>query len=320
MVPSPAPDEKTTAALLARALGGPVRLVAFDGQGLLARPHPGLPGDLVLSPAQRAELAEGRRTELPAGTARYSALAAQGEDGLLWVALRPLPDAGLTLPRFAQHLAHAARNSLSSIKLAVQAIVRSDKLGPRELKRIQIAEREITRMERMLSTASEMARMPARTREVIDLAVLLEAALLATREEIEARGVLVHKEIAATVKPIVGDPRRLQLALENLLVLGARAMPEGGGELHLALQRVDAGQTLSVRDHGADVPAAERETLFEPLASGSRAAGLDLALVAEVARELGGEALAEDAGPGLRVILRLPDREEGVDGHVAAGR
>lgn len=315
-----APGLRTTALLLARALGGPVTVVAFDGDGRQVVPErveSGAEG-VQLSQAERAELAAGRRTALALGSERHGVLAVQDEDELLWVVLRP-PDAALTLPRFAQHLAHAVRNSLSSIKLAVQTVGRSERLGPREQKRVQIAEREIARMERVVSTASEMARMPARAHEPLALHALLEAAVAATRPELEAREVVLEQQLEPGSDELVGDPRRVQLALENLLVLGARAMA-AGDRLEVTLRRRQGGWELAVRDHGPPVPASERATLFEPLASGTRAAGLDLALVAQVARELGGEVLAEEASPGLRIVLRLPHREEVARGHAAAGR
>lgn len=309
------PGPRAISLLIARAVGGRAALVAFgeDGRPLRAfdapEGAPYLAAGFALSRPVRFDLAEGRRTELEAGGQRFLALGAGDDDGTLWVALRPA-DEHITLPRFAQFMVHAVRNSLSSIKLAAQTLARADALGPRERKRATIAVREIGRLERLITTASEYARAPTRSGEPLDLAALLQGAVEATRSELEARNVRLSLELEPGLPRPVGDLLRLQLAFENLLAFAARAMPDGG-EVVARLGVEDGRAVLSVRDHGPDLPDADAEALFLPFTQGSRAAGLDLALVAQVARELGGAYRAENAAPGARVQVWL-GRKEGV--------
>lgn len=306
------PGPRAIAHLVARALGGRVALVAFGEDGKAARSFdapegaPYLAADFALTRPARFDLVEGRRTELDVAGQRFLALGAEDADGTLWVALRPA-DEHVTLPRYAQYLVHAVRNSLSSIKLAAQTLARAETLGPRGRRRAAIAVREIGRLERLMSTASEYARAPTRAGEPLDLPALLQGAVEGTRGELEARNVRLALEIQPDLPRPTGDLLRVQLAFENLLTFGARAMPDGG-ELAVRLGQDEGRAVLEVRDHGGELTASDCAALFLPFASGSRASGLDLALVAQVARDLGGEVQAENANPGARLRAALGPR------------
>ena len=71
-------------------------------------------------------------------------------------------------------------------------------------------------------------------------------------------------------------------------------------------------QLFAVEDAGPGVAASERNRIFERFARGSAArhrvgTGLGLALVAEHAAALGGEAWVEDRpGGGARFVVRMP--------------
>jgi len=301
------PDTPVVAALLSRALGGPVALVAFDPSGRPVDPISGAAPyrapDFALSPSMRGDLAEGRRAELVVGGQRFWALGAQGARGTLWLAIRPA-GASVVLPHFAQHLVHALRNGLASIKLAAQSLARSDNVTARQHRQLDVALREVSRMERTLSTACEFARAPARRADAsVDPQALLRAAVGARQDELAARGVTLALSIEP-VAPLTADAHRLQLTFENLLGFGVRAMPDGG-VLDVSLDMRRGAAALTVRDRGADVSAAECGALALPLASGPRGAGLDLALAAQVAAELGGALTFEPAEPGVRLTLWL---------------
>ena len=73
---------------------------------------------------------------------------------------------------------------------------------------------------------------------------------------------------------------------------------------------------MAVEDDGPGVAASERTRIFERFARGSAArhrigTGLGLALVAEHAAALGGEAWVEERpGGGARFVVRLPAEVE----------
>jgi two-component system, NtrC family, nitrogen regulation sensor histidine kinase GlnL len=117
-----------------------------------------------------------------------------------------------------------------------------------------------------------------------------------------------------SVPDLHGDAHRLQQVLLNL----ARNAREAGAQTLTFRTRVEHGLRLGERmwrmalrldviDDGAGVPAALRDTLFQPLVSGrADGSGLGLALSREIAHEHGGE-LRCVSRPGETVFsLYLP--------------
>ena len=171
----------------------------------------------------------------------------------------------------------------------------------------------------------------AKTREslkhdVEELDQLIEQILLASR--LEALPTLEHREpvdllalaaeeaarfdLDATGQPVTvsGDRTLLRRLVRNLLENARRYAGKGPIEVSVTLQ---AGRAvLEVSDHGPGVPTSERQRIFEPfyrLAGGSetgRGSGLGLALVLDIARRHGGDAVclaAESGGSRFRIDL-----------------
>jgi len=164
-------------------------------------------------------------------------------------------------------------------------------------------------------------------RDVGELDQLIEQILLASR--LEALPTLEHREpvdllalaaeeaarfdLDVTGQPVTvsGDRTLLRRLVRNLLENARRYA--GDGPIALSVT-VEAGRAvLEVSDHGPGVPVSERQRIFEPfyrLAGGSesgRGSGLGLALVLDIARRHGGDAvcLAADSG-GSRFRIDLP--------------
>jgi two-component sensor histidine kinase len=78
------------------------------------------------------------------------------------------------------------------------------------------------------------------------------------------------------------------------------AYDEAGGTIAVALKDADGRITLTVTDRGAGLPAGFA------LTDASRKS-LGMRMIASLARQLRGEIRFEDAGPGTRVTLDLPD-------------
>jgi signal transduction histidine kinase len=162
--------------------------------------------------------------------------------------------------------------------------------------------------------------------DVEELDQLIEQILLASR--LEALPTLEHREpvdllalaaeeaarfdLGATGEPVTvaGDRLLLRRLIRNLLENARRYA--GNGPIEISVTPQAGRAILEVSDHGPGVPAAERRRIFEPfyrLAGGSetgRGSGLGLALVLDIARRHGGDAIclaAESGGSRFRIDL-----------------
>ena len=163
--------------------------------------------------------------------------------------------------------------------------------------------------------------------DVAELDQLIEQILLASR--LEAVPTLEHREpvdllalaaeeashydLEATGQPVTvsGDRTLLRRLVRNLVENAQRY--GGAGPISVSVTLEGGRAVLNVSDHGPGVPEAERQRIFEPfyrLAGGAesgRGSGLGLALVLDIARRHGGDAvcLAADGG-GSRFRVDLP--------------
>ena len=162
--------------------------------------------------------------------------------------------------------------------------------------------------------------------DVAELDQLIEQILLASRleavptlEQREPVDLLAlaaeeasHYDLEVTGQPVtVSGDRTLLRRLVRNLVENARRYG-GAGPISVSVTHEGGRAVMNVSDHGPGVPEAERQRIFEPfyrLAGGTetgRGSGLGLALVLDIARRHGGDAVclaAEGGGSKFRVDL-----------------
>jgi len=194
---------------------------------------------------------------------------------------------------------HELRTPLARISVAAALLGDSADARTREELKRDIAELDHLIEEILLSSRLEAVK-GLEHNEPVDLLAL--AAEEAAHYDTEAIGQLVT---------VSGDRLLLRRLIRNLLENARRYAGDGPIDVSVAN---DAGRAvLEVRDHGPGIPEDERERIFEPFyrliatRESGRGSGLGLALVREIARRHGGEAvcLAADGG-GSRFRIDLP--------------
>lgn len=144
----------------------------------------------------------------------------------------------------------------------------------------------------------------------LDLSALVEDMAESYEPALRDGGRRLCWTVAAGVT-MVGDRQLLAQAFVNLIENAATHTPPGT-VVEVALVRDAHDLVLTVRDDGPGIAAADRERALQRFTrlDASRATpghGLGLSLVAAIAGMHGLTLTLEDAGPGLRVVLRGPD-------------
>jgi signal transduction histidine kinase len=157
----------------------------------------------------------------------------------------------------------------------------------------------------------------------IDLVPVVESAIEALRPIADSNQVAVHFEPEPAVPMVMGDAKRLQQVVWNL-VSNAVKYTQAGGEAWVRLSRVGSSAELTVSDTGCGISPQFLPHVFEPFRQADSSAtrrygglGLGLAIVQHLVDLHGGSIRATSEGEGrgacFTVTLPLAMDEAGVD-------
>lgn len=204
-------------------------------------------------------------------------------------------------------VAHELKNPLAAIKGLVQLLARGAH-EERTQQRLEVVEGEISRMELILREYLSFSRpLEDLEPEQVDLAELVEhvAVVIAGRAD--------HARVSITVEAepvgLVGDPRRLQEALLNLLANAIEATPPGGS-VRIGTRAEPGGARVEIVDTGHGIRPEHLERLGSSFFTTRReGTGLGVVLVVGVVAQHGGRMhVASEPSRGTRVTLSLPSR------------
>lgn len=195
-------------------------------------------------------------------------------------------------------ISHDLRTPLARVRLAAE-------LGADESLRSGLVA-DVEQMDAVIRQFLDYARLDENEAAVLsDLPALVRE----TAKPFAAQAGLLALDLPP-LPPLAVRPLLLKRALANLL---DNAVKYGGGEIGIQLSQDGNRIVLTVADHGAGIPAAQREAVKRPFVrlesarSDTTGSGLGLAIVERAARLHGGELHLEDrAGGGLSARLVLP--------------
>jgi two-component system sensor histidine kinase BaeS len=231
------------------------------------------------------------------------------------------------------NLRHDLRTPLTVIGGFATAIADGTAAGSEATKAARTIGEEATRLERLVAELDTMERLHTGAGglqpEEIDAATLLEQTVERFRARAASKGVELAV-IGATARPpaspggdapagvpspdlgFSADRLAVDRILGNLIENALAVVSSPGGHVWLEARGSADWITLLVSDDGPGFPPGGTERIFDrffrgdPARSGT-SSGLGLAIVRELARAHGGEALAESLAPhGARVIVHLP--------------
>jgi signal transduction histidine kinase len=233
-------------------------------------------------------------------------------------ALERASDADQRKNEFLATIAHELRTPLVPVMNSLEILKREDADRPMHDRARAMIERQVKQMKRLvddLLDISQIARNQIdfhRTR--VDLGVLLEQAVEASRPGIEACGQTVTLSPAARPVWVDGDEARLTQVFSNLLT-NACKYSDSGGHITVAVELSGSDVVVAVSDSGIGIHPGLLERIFERFVqvapSGERARGgmgIGLSLARQMVELHGGTIAAhsQGTGQGSRFTVRLP--------------
>jgi two-component system sensor histidine kinase ChvG len=215
---------------------------------------------------------------------------------------------------FASDVAHELKNPLASIRSATEMLAEVDDPADRE-RFLAVAQREVARMEHLLSAMREIteidAHLDGRLEDEVDLRELLPRIVEGFR--LRKPDAQIELRVPPVPVPVAASPERLAQVFENLLDNAASFAPPG------TAVRVDLDEilpfaaTVTVSDRGPGIPQEHLDRLFDrfftwrPGAERDGHTGLGLAIVKAIAEGYGGAVTARNRPEGgASFEVRLP--------------
>ena len=232
----------------------------------------------------------------------------QKQHAELQAARRTAEEASRSKDEFLATLSHELRTPMTPILGWSQILLRAAHDPERVRQGAEIVERNARIQTRIIDDLLDMSRIIAGKMvlrvEDVDLAQVVEQALVTVHAAAEARGVALEVALERGVPRVRGDANRLQQIVWNLLSNAIKFTPRGG-RVRISLQLAGEGTVrLSVSDDGQGMPRELIPHVFERFlqadSSTTRAQGglgLGLAIVKQLAEQHGGSVAAHWPNP-----------------------
>ena len=213
------------------------------------------------------------------------------------------------LGRAASSISHDLRHYMAAVVANAEFLYEADKLKMNRDEIYQEIKMASEQMVDLLDSFRELAReegsispAPAMLDQIVRHAV--EAVL--ARPELRS-----HKVKVNTSGPTNGvfDAKKMERAFFNLVLNACEAAPEGTGAISIDIHSSDDSFDVRLADNGPGIPAAIRESLFDPFVSSGKlnGTGLGLAIVFKIIHDHGGSvSVAATSDAGTIFLIKLP--------------
>ena len=183
-------------------------------------------------------------------------------------ALEALRQAEKEKDAFLAMLGHELRNPLGPIQNASQILSMVSSLEPTGAHALQIIERQVVQMARLVDDLLDVSRIVAgrleMRRERVDLAEVVRQAVESHRPQLDAAGLALVTDLAAGPTFVTGDRGRLVQIVGNLLHNARKFTPPGGSvTVRFGLRPGDGAAVLTVADTGIGMDAEVLQHAFD---------------------------------------------------------
>ena len=219
---------------------------------------------------------------------------------------------------FLATLAHELRNPLAPVRTAVHLLQRKDLDASKEVWAIDMIERQVNAMSRMIDDLMNVSRINQGKLELrpeqVHVRTLLEDAIESVRPLVDENQHHVALNFPKLDLMVHGDSTRLTQVFMNLLNNAAKYM-ERGGSITVDVHVVEDEVGVKIRDTGIGIAGDRLESVFElfsqedtALSRARGGLGIGLSLTRQLVEMHHGSVVAHSAGlgHGSEFEVRLP--------------
>ncbi|MBW2562293.1 MAG: PAS domain S-box protein [Deltaproteobacteria bacterium] len=199
-------------------------------------------------------------------------------------------------------IAHEVRNPLSSIKMSLQILEKRLRPEGNDLKRFEIARREVEHLETLVNDIliyakpSDPAKKPSGIKEIIDHALAM------AEKSVVDKHIRIEKAFAKGLPPLNADPAMLEQAFLNIDAM------KDSGKLSISAREENGRVCVEIKDDGCGISREDMPYIFNPFfTKKSYGTGLGLAQIKKIIDLHQGtiEILSRE-GKGTGVVVTFP--------------
>jgi two-component system sensor histidine kinase BaeS len=231
---------------------------------------------------------------------------------------RALEAADATRRKLLADVSHELMTPLTAMRGYLETLSMSDlEIDAQTRERyLQIVSEETHRLERIVGDLLDLARLEGGgttlRQERVEIAALFDRVAARHERELQQRKIRLESQVDTGAEELIGDPDRLEQALQNLAANAIRHTPDGGQITLTSTKGADAIR-LTVHDTGPGIPNEHLPLIFERFykADAARRAaggsGLGLSIVKAIVERHGGTITARN-NRGAVFEITLPGR------------
>jgi signal transduction histidine kinase len=218
------------------------------------------------------------------------------------------------LGQLSAGLAHEIKNPLASMKGSLEILSSDFPAGHEKREFLDILEKELGRLNSVLTEFLQFARPPRPDRRPCNLKEVLDSIVVLCSKEANRQGVSIEVSYSGDVPELELDAAQIQQALLNIVLNGIQSMPFGG-RLSIRVEESSGDLNVWIRDEGDGIPLENRSRIFDPFfTTKERGTGLGMAIAHNLIQGHGGDIrLVEEERPGSTFQVVLPSRSPSDD-------
>jgi PAS domain S-box-containing protein len=164
--------------------------------------------------------------------------------------------------RLVRSMAHEIRNPLTNINLSVYEL---EKGLPEDKQPLtDIIKRNSTRINDLISELINLSNPVNKSDEPLELVEIVKSSLALAIDRMKLKNISLQENYTSKQAYIMGDLKKLQIAMLNIIINAVEAMEPSNGILSIETSVAGNQAMIKIKDNGEGIPTENLEHLFQP--------------------------------------------------------